>query len=208
MSTLPSSETPANRPFVLLYANMPLTLFKLAAPAASAFLPTGPAAIDTLPPNVMEPACAKVLTALVSLRMNTKSVSSKPICPPKPPPTVPIALGADHEPSLRRATTTPEPKRPLPRKPALKTVITARPYNPYVSPAVIGEAEKCMGTFARARISGGMILSGPNAWLGSMKEARILPAFLHSPVEVVSIACASDCNIRRTFHAARQRIID
>jgi hypothetical protein len=61
------------------------------------------------------------------LRMKTKSVSSKPIWPPKPPPTVPMAEGADHEPSARRATTTPEPKRAVPRKPALKTVRIARP---------------------------------------------------------------------------------
>lgn len=60
--------------------------------------------------------------------MKTKSVSSKPICPPKPPPTVPMAEGADQPPSGRRATTIPEPKRPDPRKPALKTVRIARPY--------------------------------------------------------------------------------
>jgi hypothetical protein len=61
------------------------------------------------------------------LRMKTKSVSSKPICPPKPPPMVPMAVGADHDPSARRATTTPEPNRAVPRKPALKTVRIARP---------------------------------------------------------------------------------
>jgi hypothetical protein len=60
--------------------------------------------------------------------MKTKSVSSKPICPPNPPPIVPIAEGADQEPSARRATTTPEPNRAVPRKPALKTVRMARPY--------------------------------------------------------------------------------
>jgi hypothetical protein len=36
-------------------------------------------------------------------------------------------------------------------------------------------------TFALAKIAGGMILSGPKACRGSMKDARILPAFLHSP---------------------------
>lgn len=66
------------------------------------------------------------------------------------------------EPSARRATMTPEPKRPLPRKPALKTVMMARP-------------------LAFARIWGGMILSGPKDCLGSIKDARILPVFLHSP---------------------------
>lgn len=67
-------------------------------------------------------------TADASFRMKTKSVSSKPICPPKPPPIVPMAEGADHDPSARRATTTPEPKRAVPRKPALKTVRIASPY--------------------------------------------------------------------------------
>jgi hypothetical protein len=128
MRTEPSNETPAKSPFVLLYENTPATPFKLAAPAASAFRPTGPAAILTFPPSVMEACCANDRTAAASLRMKTKSVSSKPICPPKPPPAVPIADGADHVPSLRRATTIPEPKRPDPRKPALKTVSTARPY--------------------------------------------------------------------------------
>ena len=127
MMAEPSKETPAKSPLVLLYANMPATLFKLAAPAASAFLPTGPAAILTLPPSVREPAWAKVRTAEASFRMKTKSVSSKPICPPKPPPTVAIAEGADQVPSARRATTRPDPKRPDPKKPALKTVIIARP---------------------------------------------------------------------------------
>jgi len=39
-----------------------------------------------------------------------------------------MAEGADHEPSARRATTTPDPPRTVPRKPALKTVRIARPY--------------------------------------------------------------------------------
>ena len=38
-----------------------------------------------------------------------------------------MAEGADHEPSARRATTTPDPNRAVPRKPALKTVRIARP---------------------------------------------------------------------------------
>jgi hypothetical protein len=41
---------------------------------------------------------------------------------------VPMAVGADQEPSARRATTTPEPNRAVPRKPALKTVRIARPW--------------------------------------------------------------------------------
>ena len=106
---------------------MPATPLRLAAPAASAFLPTGPAAILTLPPKVREPCCEKVRTAAASLRMKTKSVSSKPIWPPNPPPPVASAEGADQVPSARRATTIPDPNRAEPRKPALKTVIMARP---------------------------------------------------------------------------------
>jgi hypothetical protein len=79
MRTEPSSETPAKSPLVLLYANTPATPFKLAAPAASAFRPTGPAAILTFPPSVMAAAWANDRTAAASLRMKTKSVSSKPI---------------------------------------------------------------------------------------------------------------------------------
>lgn len=59
--------------------------------------------------------------------MKTKSVSSKPIWPPKPAPPVAIAVGADQEPSGRRATTRPEPNRAEPRKPAFMTVRIARP---------------------------------------------------------------------------------
>jgi hypothetical protein len=81
-----------------------------------------------LPPSVSEPACEKVLTALASLRMKTKSVSSKPICPPKPAPPVAMADGADHDPSGSRAMTSPLPKRAEPRKPALITVRIARPW--------------------------------------------------------------------------------
>lgn len=66
-------------------------------------------------------------TAAASFSMKTKSVSSNPICPPKPPPPVAIAEGADQELSERRAITMPEPKRPEPKKPALRTVMIARP---------------------------------------------------------------------------------
>lgn len=143
---------------------MPAMLLSDAAPAASALRPTGPAANDTLPPRVMDPACAKVLTAAVSLRMKTKSVSSKPIWPPNPPPSVPIALGALQVPSGSRATTRPLPNRPDPRNPALKTVMMARP-------------------LALERTDGGMILSGPKACRGLMNDVRILPHFLHSAVQ-------------------------
>ena len=68
---------------------------KLAAPAASALRPTGPAAILTLPPSVTEADCANARTAAASFKMKTKSVSSNPICPPNPPPAVARADGAD-----------------------------------------------------------------------------------------------------------------
>jgi len=71
-------------------------------------------------------------------------------------------------PSLNLATTTPDPNRPLPRKPTLNTVKIARP-------------------LALARIEGGIILSGPNACEGSMKDARIRPHFLHSPGRTVLV---------------------
>jgi len=138
MSTLPSKLTPANNPFVFEYANTPATPFKLAVPAASALRPTGPAAIETFPPSVRDPAWAKERTAEASLRMKTKSVSSNPICPPNPAPAVAIAEGADQLPSANRATTTPEPNRPDPRKPALKTVMIARPYAEKVVVSALG----------------------------------------------------------------------
>lgn len=106
---------------------MPATLRREAAPAASALRPMGPAATETLPPRVREPAWAKPFTERESLRMKTKSVSSRPIWPPKPAPAVAMAEGALQEPSGRRATTRPEPKRAEPRKPALITVRTAIP---------------------------------------------------------------------------------
>lgn len=150
IKTLPSRLTPANRPLVLLYENTPATPFKLAAPAASALRPTGPAAIDTLPPRVKEPCCENVRTAAASFRMKTKSVSSKPICPPKPPPPVTSAEGADQVPSERRATTIPEPNRADPRKPALMTVIMARPY--VTQSLSVPLALRAMPTFALANI--------------------------------------------------------
>jgi hypothetical protein len=122
--------------------------------------------------------------------MKTKSVSSKPIWPPTPAPTVPTAEGADHEPSARRATTMPEPKRPEPTKPALRTVRMARP-------------------FALARTEGGMILSGPKAWRGSMNEVRILLVFLHSPGGGSSAkSCHGWARGRLTAHGRGQRVVD
>ena len=126
-NTLPSKLTPANNPLVFEYENTAATPLVLAAPAASAFRPTGPAANETFPPSVMLPACEKVRTAAASLRIKTKSVNSNPICPPNPAPAVAIADGADQDPSASRATTTPEPKRPDPKKPALRTERIARP---------------------------------------------------------------------------------
>lgn len=72
-----------------------------------------------------------------------------------------MALGALQVPSGRRATTRPLPKRPDPTKPALRTVMMARP-------------------LALARMEGGMTFSGPKAWRGLIKDVRILLHFLHS----------------------------
>lgn len=81
-----------------------------------------------MPPRVRDPDCEKVLTALASLRMKTKSVSSNPIWPPKPAPPVAMALGALQPPSGSRAITRPLPNRAEPRKPAFITVRIARPW--------------------------------------------------------------------------------
>lgn len=107
---------------------MAATPLVLRAPAASALRPTGPAAIETLPPTSIEPACLNVSTAESAFRMKMKSVSSMPICPPKPPPPMAMADGPDQLPSFSLATTTPDPIRAEPRKPALMTVRIARPY--------------------------------------------------------------------------------
>jgi hypothetical protein len=119
---------PPNSPLVLEYANIDATPFVLAPAETSALRPTGPSATETLPPSVKLPACENVRTAWSSLRMKTKSVSSRPINPPKPPPTVAIAEGADQEPSGRRATRMPDPNRREPRKPARVTVQITRPW--------------------------------------------------------------------------------
>ena len=56
-----------------------------------------------------------------------------------------------------------------------------------------------------------MILSGPKDWRGSMKDARILPHFLHSACGTVISAVISliafDGEIF-TSHRRRQRIMD
>ena len=67
-----------------LYENTAATDRRLAFPLASALRPTGPAAMETLPPRDMLPVCANVLTAFESLRIITKSVISAPSWPPKP----------------------------------------------------------------------------------------------------------------------------
>ncbi len=79
-------------------------------------------------PRVRDPTCEKERTAAGSLRMNTKSVISSPICPPTPPPKVAMADGADQVPSPRRATTTPDPPRAEPMKPNFAIVRMARPW--------------------------------------------------------------------------------
>ncbi|KAH3686961.1 hypothetical protein WICPIJ_002059 [Wickerhamomyces pijperi] len=155
----PSSETPANKPLVLEYAKMAAADFRDAVPAASALRPKGPAAKETFPPKVMDPAWANELTASLVFKINTKSVNSNPICPPAPAPAVTMAEGGDHDPSGNLATMTPDPALPENKNPAFKTVITASP-------------------LAFWSTSGGITWSWPSIWLGLMKLARILAAFL------------------------------
>ena len=91
---------------IYLYEKMPATDRRLAAPLASALRPMGPAATETLPPSVMLPVWANVLTALESFNITatqstrcvagrggemevrddilTKSVSSAPSWLPNP----------------------------------------------------------------------------------------------------------------------------
>jgi hypothetical protein len=54
-----------------------------------------------------------------------------------------------------------------------------------------------------------MILSGPKLCLGSTKDARILPAFLHSPGSV-STTVEEDrmTETALTPHGRRQRVVD
>lgn len=107
-----------------------------------------------------------------------------------------MALGALQEPSGRLATTTPLPMRPEPRKPALRMVMTARP-------------------FALDRIEGGMTLSGPKACPGLINEERILPHFLHSAAERHLVSAklsrgraAPGAGGRRTLDGRGERIIE
>jgi hypothetical protein len=135
------------------------------------------------------PCWENVRTAAASFRMNTKSVSSKPICPPNPAPPVPMAEGALQVPSASLATTMPLPYRADPRNPALITVRIARPCasSYYVlSYCVAITSMSSEHTFAPPKTAGGMILSGPKACRGSIKEDKILAHFLHSAVAVVS----------------------
>lgn len=58
--------------------------------------------------------------------------------------------------------------------------------------------------FAEARTAGGMTLSGPNAWRGSMKDVKIFPHFLHSAVwagissQSICFACKLFCFLHRS----------
>jgi hypothetical protein len=145
--------------------------------------------------------------------MNTKSVSSKPICPPKPAPAVPMAEGALQVPSASRATTIPLPYLADPRNPALMTVRIARPCASGYSCRVTAEfldSERSEHTFAFASTEGGMILSGPKACRGSTKEVRIFPHFLHSAMVFVSYEVYKRTREAGmlTRHRRRQRVMD
>lgn len=60
-------------------------------------------------------------------------------------------------------------------------------------------------TLAFARTEGGMILSGPKAWRGSMKEVRILPHFLHSAVDGQHRLEGPGCGHARQSESSRPR---
>ena len=87
----------------------------------------------------------------------------------------------------------------------------------YVSQGISGR-EQCasdVGTFAFARISGGMILSGPKACRGSTKDARILAAFLHSPAISCQLCGRGEVDIQmllggvaHTPHIRGQEVVD
>ena len=125
MSAVPSSDTPAYRPLLRLYVHIGAAYAmadEMAVP-----VPMGPAAALRLPPIVKLPARPNDRTASSLFMTTTNSVMSAPAWKPNPTPPVIIQLGADHEPSGKRAVTTPLPALPLHTKPALTTVKMARP---------------------------------------------------------------------------------
>ena len=111
-------------------ANMPATPLRLwrRRRLPSALLTDGPRGDGHVAAEGDEPACEGADGGGVVERMKTKSVISTPIWPPKPPPTVAMAEGADQVPSGRRAMMRPRAERAEPRKPALMTVMMARPF--------------------------------------------------------------------------------
>src|ERR1700736_2312758 len=98
----------------------------LGVTSASAARPTGPAATLASTPSVTFPPFEKARTARSLLSTITKSVTCAPICGPHPAPPVPMNDGPD-QPCSVRATTTPSPAFPLKMKPALTTLIIAKP---------------------------------------------------------------------------------
>ena len=120
-----SGTTKINSPFDFEYENIGAGLAKLAWIAAP--VPIGPAVTPRLPPTVRFPPMENALTASSELSTTTKSVMSAPIWRPQPRPPVAMQEGADHDPSGRRAITSPDPAFPEKTKPALRTWKMARP---------------------------------------------------------------------------------
>lgn len=86
--------------------------------------------------------------------------------------------------------------------------MTARPYrlNQYAR-SILPVSVSSLRTLALLRICGGMTLSGPKACRGSTKDARILPAFLHSPAGG-QLHVGQNGIEMRTPHRRGQRIVD
>ena len=125
-------------------------------------VPMGPTAVARLPPNDKLPAMPNERTASSLFITMTYSVKSAPIWNPKPTPAVTTQLGADHDPSGSRATTTPLPALPDHTNPALKTVNIARP-------------------LACSKTALGIEFRADSGLLGSAKNpSRILAARSHS----------------------------
>lgn len=125
--------------------------------------------------------------------MITKSETSIPISNPPPSPAIPMAEGADQDPSGRRARTIPLPPLAVTRNPAFTTDRMARP-------------------LALAITWAGMILSGPFLEVISVNSLSILAAFFASDFKLEGMGlfiaprtAAAPCAGRGRVRSARLR---
>ncbi|KAL4127787.1 hypothetical protein PRIC2_006786 [Phytophthora ramorum] len=84
---------------------------------------------------------------------------SPPISAPKPSPAVPMPEGGDHEPSSRRATTTPVPILPVQIMPALMTVRKASPEAFWIISAGIAESASTVDLKHESRMAAALTTS-------------------------------------------------